>query len=542
MFGWWTKTPGHIGRAQSTTGAGHRVQASNPVVDTGGSGGGGGSGSGGDGEPWSDVVLDDQRGSTAPPVSPTAGDRYIVPCGATGDWSGQDSDIAEWDGAQWLFTTPTEGAIVYVTTRDTFLVYVTANTTDPSIWLTISGTESFWVPMSSKTLTILPIVNQLNAPPGGETIYDAYIVDPTGSGDWTSRDNYIAFRICGSGGDDWAFLTPQEGMLVRDLTAHDFYYYDGSDWLTFTSVITSEIVQDWINDAFVAGTQTGITVTYNDGSDSWDFAIDDEYIQDLVAALLLAGTDISITYDDGGNLITISYVGGGAGVSTSYYRPTVLDKDVATPPGTPNDGDAYIVPAGATGAWTGHAKDIATWDAGGGTWVFTVPVDGYMVWVTDENIWYVYNSSAWEPLDVTIQTAVLEEWVEDVVNGLLVAGTDIQLTYNDGANTLTIAYNGTASIPSNVVRGSTNNYKIDAGVAYANASGIASVTFSNAFSSTPAVTCTPVRFGSSQVVFSLTAVNTTGFGVVATLVGPGGTGGPAPTAIHWHAVGVDTSP
>jgi len=47
---------------------------------------------------------------TAPPGSPTAGDRYLVPsAGATGDWAGKENQIASWDGAAWLFLVPRTG-------------------------------------------------------------------------------------------------------------------------------------------------------------------------------------------------------------------------------------------------------------------------------------------------------------------------------------------------------------------------------------------------------------------------------------------------
>jgi len=41
----------------------------------------------------------------------------------------------------------------------------------------------------------------------------------------------------------------------------------------------------------------------------------------------------------------------------------VLDKDLATPPGSPADGNRYIVAASPTGAWTGQAGKIAAWQA-----------------------------------------------------------------------------------------------------------------------------------------------------------------------------------
>lgn len=47
--------------------------------------------------------------TTAPPGSPSAGDRYIVPTGGTGAWSGHDEEIAQYSGTAWNFYTPQEG-------------------------------------------------------------------------------------------------------------------------------------------------------------------------------------------------------------------------------------------------------------------------------------------------------------------------------------------------------------------------------------------------------------------------------------------------
>lgn len=51
--------------------------------------------------------------TATPPASPLKGLRHLVDTGATGVWSGQDGKIAEGNGRQWLFTTPTEGMLVW---------------------------------------------------------------------------------------------------------------------------------------------------------------------------------------------------------------------------------------------------------------------------------------------------------------------------------------------------------------------------------------------------------------------------------------------
>ena len=42
----------------------------------------------------------------------------------------------------------------------------------------------------------------------------------------------------------------------------------------------------------------------------------------------------------------------------------IIDKDLTTPPSSPNSNDTYIVGASATGAWSGKDKQIAFYDNG----------------------------------------------------------------------------------------------------------------------------------------------------------------------------------
>lgn len=71
----------------------------------------------------------------------------------------------------------------------------------------------------------------------------------------------------------------------------------------------------------------------------------------------------------------------------------VIDKDLATPPGSPTAGDRYIVAATATGAWLGKEKSIAYYYNGG--WRFITPGEGLMTWVNDENLLYVFDGTNW---------------------------------------------------------------------------------------------------------------------------------------------------
>ena len=53
------------------------------------------------------------RTLTAPPPSPTEGERYIVAASATGAWSGKDGQVAMWRDGAWGFSTPQPGWIAW---------------------------------------------------------------------------------------------------------------------------------------------------------------------------------------------------------------------------------------------------------------------------------------------------------------------------------------------------------------------------------------------------------------------------------------------
>ena len=71
----------------------------------------------------------------------------------------------------------------------------------------------------------------------------------------------------------------------------------------------------------------------------------------------------------------------------------VLDKDLASPPGSPTDGARYVVAASPTGAWAGQAGKIAAYQDG--AWAFYAPREGWLAWAGDEDKLYVWNGSAW---------------------------------------------------------------------------------------------------------------------------------------------------
>lgn len=74
----------------------------------------------------------------------------------------------------------------------------------------------------------------------------------------------------------------------------------------------------------------------------------------------------------------------------------ILDRDLATPPGSPAEGDIYLVAASGTGDWTGRDGSLAVWE--NGAWSFLSPVSGTIAYVSDEATHIAYDGSTWADL------------------------------------------------------------------------------------------------------------------------------------------------
>lgn len=86
-----------------------------------------------------------------------------------------------------------------------------------------------------------------------------------------------------------------------------------------------------------------------------------------------------------------------AWVLSFVARGAVKDRNLASPPASPTDGDAYLIADGASGNWTGHSRDLTLYVEGYGTngWIFLEPWEGARFWVEDENAHLVYNGASW---------------------------------------------------------------------------------------------------------------------------------------------------
>lgn len=73
----------------------------------------------------------------------------------------------------------------------------------------------------------------------------------------------------------------------------------------------------------------------------------------------------------------------------------VLAMTLNTPPGSPADGDTYIVADSATGDWAGHDTEIARWSGVVEAWEFYVPMEGWYAYNVEDGERYLFDGAAW---------------------------------------------------------------------------------------------------------------------------------------------------
>lgn len=132
-------------------------------------------------------------------------------------------------------------------------------------------------------------------------------------------------------------------------------------------------------------------------------------------------------------------------------QPRVLDKDLAAPPGSPVDGDMYIVAAGATGLWSTHSGKLARWSTVQAAWEFFVPKAGWRAYVNDEAKNYQYSGSVWAEVTssssgdvVGPASAVADRFATfNGTTGKIIKDSGLSLT-----TSTTLAGNSNTNIPS----------------------------------------------------------------------------------------------
>lgn len=200
---------------------------------------------------------------------------------------------------------------------------------------------------------------------------------------------------------------------------------------------TAERVDDQVNTLLTAG--SNVTLTYDDAAGTLTVAAteDDlsnntssdlaegtnlyfttERVDDQVAALLTAGSNITLTYDDAAGTLTIT------GVEDDLSNNTTSDLAEGT--------NLYYTTARFDTAFTGKSSSDLS--------------EGTNLYYTQARFDTAFSGKSTSDLTEGTNLYFTTERVDDQVDSLLTAGTNITLTYDDTAGTLTIAGTDTDTV------------------------------------------------------------------------------------------------
>ncbi len=130
---------------------------------------------------------------------------------------------------------------------------------------------------------------------------------------------------------------------------------------------------------------------------------------------------------------------------------SVSSRVLSTPPTEPKLSEAFLVGAGGSGAWQGHDGEVATFVDG--FWMFHTVQEGWLLWISDESVFLIYNGTDWLAPPIPAELSGLQSvgigLTGDSVNKLAVSSDAVLLTHDGTDHRLKINKSGavdTASI------------------------------------------------------------------------------------------------
>jgi len=109
----------------------------------------------------------------------------------------------------------------------------------------------------------------------------------------------------------------------------------------------------------------------------------------------------------------------------------VLDRDTASPPVLPAEGDRYIVASSASGAWAGEEDSLAVFLDG--YWEFHAPEPGWLAWAGDESRLLAWDGTAWAEVggNGSAQPLFGVNTMADPTNRLAVKSDAVLISHDD---------------------------------------------------------------------------------------------------------------
>lgn len=215
--------------------------------------------------------------------------------------------------------------------------------------------------------------------------------------------------------------SPVTGQIYYNSADNIMYFYNGTEWISTSGSL--EVIQDAIG-TYVSG-GVGLTSTYNDGTGTTTIDLDNTAVTAASYGTTAAKT-ASFTVDAQGRLTAASE----QDIQIATSQVTDLAEFIDD---TVGDSVAGLVKEG-------EGIDV-TYDDGAGT--LTIAAED----ATSSN----KGIASFNSTDFTVSSGAVTlnaERVEDIVSNLVIGGTGIDATYNDGAGSLTIDIDSTVTTNS----------------------------------------------------------------------------------------------
>jgi hypothetical protein len=461
-----------------------------------------------------DALLSGVTAQTNTPPDPIVdGDAYIVGTSPTDDWVDHDNQIAVGYGNEWMYICASEGMFIYNRAEGAYWTF------DGASWAALemgggggfelvdedtlgsAGTTLTCSGLDLDTDEVYFLVSSANNATGGNISCNIYFNNDT------TATNYDTERIGASGasvGSGGANNAQVRGTIATGIPfafiGYIRYNFDGKPYisggenametstrdmgtwtvqhrtvgsLTRVDIVTSGnmSIGSYLKIYRMIGTGgggggsgtvtsiaegTGITLTPDPITTTGTVALDNEYVQDLVGAMVTDSSSIDFTYDDGAGTITATVI---TEAIQDIVGAMVVDSSTIdfTYDDTANTLTAAVIAEGIqdiVGAMVVDSASIDfTYDDGANTLTAVVideaiqDIVGAMV-VDSASIDFTYDDGA-----NTLTGIVILEWLQDTVAAMMVNGTNMTITYNDAAGTLTYDATGGAGTVSSIAEG-----------------------------------------------------------------------------------------
>lgn len=215
--------------------------------------------------------------------------------------------------------------------------------------------------------------------------------------------------------------SPVSGQIYYDTVANILYFWNGTEWISTSGSL--EVIQDAIG-TYVSG-GTGLTSTYNDTTGVTTIDLDNTTVN-VGSYGTTAAKTASFTVDAQGRLTSASE----QDIQIATSQVTNLEEFIDD---TVGDSVAGLIKEG-------EGIDVVYDDTAG-----TLTISAEDATSSNKGI-ASFNST-----DFTVTSGAVTlnaERVEDIVSNLIVGGTGIDATYNDGAGSLTIDIDSTVTTNS----------------------------------------------------------------------------------------------